>query len=230
MSPDRSSARDPEPWHAVAADRLRRHEWVQEARAIAGSPRDDEAAGLGPATIQVVPTPAGIDALRRRGKAGVAAVLGRHLRDSGVAIPPMANWQLLEELPGPGQQSGSRQACRDGMPIVSELALDAGATALTCRLQIPCDLPVFRGHFRHLPIVPGVTQVGWAVGLATAHGLVAGEFLGITSVKFRRLVQPGMRLAAQLWQDGDPRRLRFCFEVPGTIVTTGRLRFGAAHD
>ena len=229
MSPARSSACDPEPWHVGVVDRLRRHEWVQDVRCVAVSPGDAGSPARPRTAILVVLAAAGVDALRRRGKAGVVEVLGRHLQGLGIAIPPAVDWQLPEELPGPGQPSASRQPSAGGMPIVTDLSLDAGPTALTCRLRIPCELPVFRGHFRHMPIVPGVTQVGWAVELATAHGLVEGEFSGITAVKFRRLVQPGMQLVVQLWRDGDPRRLRFCFEVPGTIVTTGRLRFGAGH-
>lgn len=199
---------------------------MQDARFVAASPGNVHPAESPRATILVVPAPAGVNALRRSGKSGVAAMLDRHLQDSGVAIPPAVDWQLLERLPEPAQPS-SPQAREDGMPIVSELSLSSGQ--LTCLLRIPYDLPIFRGHFQHVPIVPGVVQVGWVVELATAHGLVEGEFTGITTVKFRRLVQPGMQLSARLLQDGDAGRLRFGFEVPGTLVTSGRLRFGVGR-
>jgi len=116
------------------------------------------------------------------------------------------------------------------MPVISELALGADLQSLTCRLLVPDDLPIFRGHFPTVPIVPGVVQIGWAVELARAHGLVTGRFKGITTAKFRRLVQPGMSLAARLEQGAPTGQLQFRYEFGGAVISTGRLQFGIDHD
>ena len=116
------------------------------------------------------------------------------------------------------------------MPVISDLAADPGLRSLSCRILVPLDLPVFRGHFPTTPIVPGVIQVGWAVELARAHGLSRGRFTGISSAKFRRLVQPGMRLAARLEPGTRQGLLQFRFESGNAIVSTGRLQFGDGRD
>lgn len=116
------------------------------------------------------------------------------------------------------------------MPVISELALDADSQSLNCRFLVPADLPVFRGHFPGVPIVPGVMQVGWAVELARAHGLVTGPCTGIITAKFRRLVMPGMRLVARMEPGATAGQLHFKYECEGAAVTTGRLQFGRCHD
>ncbi len=116
------------------------------------------------------------------------------------------------------------------MPVIGELALDADSQSLKCSFLVPADLPIFRGHFPEVPIVPGVMQVGWAVELARAHGLVTGPCMGIITAKFRRLLQPGMRLEARLARSAPAGRLHFEYECEGAVVSTGRLQFGGGHD
>jgi len=113
------------------------------------------------------------------------------------------------------------------MPAIGELALDADARSLNCSFVVHADLTIFRGHFPGVPIVPGVMQVGWAVELARTHGLVTGRCTGIISAKFRRLVQPGMRLEARLERGAPAGQLHFKYECEGAVVSTGRLQFGA---
>jgi 3-hydroxymyristoyl/3-hydroxydecanoyl-(acyl carrier protein) dehydratase len=116
------------------------------------------------------------------------------------------------------------------LPLVSDLSLDRAARSLSCRLQVPTDLAVFRGHFPGAAIVPGVMQVGWIVELAREHGLVNGRFAGIGTVKFRRLVRPGMRLLAHLGPGSRPGQLDFSCEAGAEVITAGRLLFAPDHD
>jgi 3-hydroxymyristoyl/3-hydroxydecanoyl-(acyl carrier protein) dehydratase len=116
------------------------------------------------------------------------------------------------------------------MPVISELAVDADARSLSCLLLVPRDLPVFRGHFPGVPIVPGVMQVGWAVELARGNGLAQGPLVGIGIAKFRRILRPGMRLDARVGQGAMPGQLHFSYALDGTIVSSGRLQFGVGHD
>jgi len=206
----------------MIAARLRVHEWVQDARAfmLDGADRG----GAGPVFVQVVPSGEGLRALRRRGKAYLVAAWERDLRNSGLACDAGVAWRLVEELLTSAQAPPESSSWPDWMPIISDLELDRSALALRCRLRVPYDLPIFRGHFPSVPIVPGVLQVGWAIELARAHGLAAGRFCGISMVKFRRIVQPGMCLAARLATGQQNRQLQYSYELDGTVVTTGRLQ------
>ena len=204
------------------AARLRVHEWVRDARAfmLEGADRGD----AGSVYVLVVPSADGLRVLRRRGKAYLVAAWERDLRDSGLTRDAGVAWHLVEELVTLVQTPSARSTQPDWMPIVSDLELDRSELALRCRLQVPYDLPIFRGHFPSVPIVPGVLQVGWAIELARAHGLAAGRCRGISMVKFRRIVQPGMCLAARLATGQQNRQLQFSYELDGTVVTTGRLQ------
>jgi 3-hydroxymyristoyl/3-hydroxydecanoyl-(acyl carrier protein) dehydratase len=159
----------------------------------------------------------------------MVAAWERDLQDSGLAVAARAEWHL-DEAPG---TAGSARApfatLPDWMPIVSALELDRSARRLACRLLVPYDLAIFRGHFPSTPIVPGVLQVGWAVELAREHALADGRCRGISTVKFRRIVQPGMCLGARV--EGGPRdnELQFTYEMDGAVITTGRLRVGGGR-
>jgi 3-hydroxymyristoyl/3-hydroxydecanoyl-(acyl carrier protein) dehydratase len=97
---------------------------------------------------------------------------------------------------------------------------------LTGRLRVPCELPIFAGHFPAMPIVPGVVQLGWVAELAQAHGLAAGPFAGIASAKFRRILQPGVELQVRLQPGRLVGEVQFELKARDFVVSCGRLRFG----
>jgi len=130
---------------------------------------------------------------------------------------------------GCGADSGERPSAPYSMPVVSRVAVDDARRILVCELLVPHDLRIFHGHFPAVPIVPGVVQVGWVVELARQHGVAAGRCFGIVTAKFRRLVQPGMRLAARIEAGPGAGQCQFTFELDGAAVATGRLQFGPGH-
>jgi 3-hydroxymyristoyl/3-hydroxydecanoyl-(acyl carrier protein) dehydratase len=97
---------------------------------------------------------------------------------------------------------------------------------LTGHFRVPCDLPIFAGHFPAMPIVPGVVQLGWVAELAHAHGLAAGPFVGIVSAKFRRILRPGVELQVRLQPGRSEGEVQFELKALGVVVSSGRLRFG----
>jgi 3-hydroxymyristoyl/3-hydroxydecanoyl-(acyl carrier protein) dehydratase len=196
--------------------RVRTHEWVNDARLFGR-------------WMLVVPSVTGVRALRRHGKRHLTAAWQDHVGTKPPCEPLPLQWRLLETLPPPGSSAEERcvQPLRD--PVVSEIELGAGCS-LHCRVRMPYDLAIFDGHFPAIPIVPGVVQVGWAVGLARSHLQLGGDFSGIAATKFRRLVQPGMSLALTLDHQPGSGQLRFDYSYDGAVVSTGRVLFGSADD
>jgi len=194
--------------------RVRAHEWVDDARLFGG-------------WMLVVPSVSGARALRRHGKRHLTAAWQGHAGPSPPGEPLPLQWRLLEALPPPDGSAEERcvHPLRD--PILSEIEPGAGCS-LRCRLRVPYDLAIFDGHFPAIPIVPGVVQVGWAIGLARSHLPLGGNFSGITATKFRRLVQPGMSLVLTLDVQPGSRQLRFDYSFDGAVVSTGRVLFGSA--
>jgi 3-hydroxymyristoyl/3-hydroxydecanoyl-(acyl carrier protein) dehydratase len=230
VSRDIATRKEPEPRLENIEARLRTHDWVQDARLIFLSSGGSGNGHPERATALLVPSVEGTRTLRHRGKEHLIAELVRYVALPTVASAAGIDWRLIEALPAPGQEATAAVARSAQMPIVSDLVLDSGSRSLTCRLRVPYDMPVYNGHFPAVPIVPGVVLVGWAVELACIHGLVTGRVAGISAAKFRRIVQPGMSLAARLEYGARAGQLQFGYELGGTEVTTGRVRFEACHE
>jgi 3-hydroxymyristoyl/3-hydroxydecanoyl-(acyl carrier protein) dehydratase len=209
---------------------LRAHHWVQAARAFAGASGPTALRGATTITALVVPSAAGVRVLRTRGKRHLVAEWEQRLLQPGIRNAPGIEWRLIEELPACAEDLARFEHRLAWMPIVSDVVPDPAAAALECRLRVPYDMAIFRGHFPSAPIVPGVMQVGWAVELARAHGLGDGVLTGIGAAKFRRVVRPGMCLVARLERGEPPRQVHFRYRQGDTVVATGRLRFGAGRD
>lgn len=179
--------------------------------------------------VEVVPSAAGVRALRCMGKGSLVAAWTRHLAEAHPAVVRPVTWRLVEEVAG-GDPAAVRPDGTPRTPAISEVNCDDAARSLACRMHIPYELEVFAGHFPTVPVVPGVLQIGWAIALARQHLHVTDRFKGIGTAKFRRLVQPGMLLDLRLQYARDAGQLRFEYSLRQASVSLGRLLFGAAHE
>lgn len=211
------------------ASRLRAHSWVRDARLFLRADAEAQGKDPGRPAVLVVPSAEGVRALRLGGKQRLLAawepVLGRadHPQATGFDL-----W-LVDVLPPAGREAEGLAEASRTLPTISDLVHDAKPASLTCRMRVPYELPVFRGHFPSRPIVPGVVQIGWAVEIARDQGIVRGPFAGVSSAKFRRVLQPGMSLGLRLDCDDRSRQLRFEYSVGSMVVSGGRVHFGGAH-
>ena len=208
---------------------LRAHPWVRDARVVeraraAGGDAESERP-----TALVVPSDEGVRALRLGGKQRLIAAWEAVLSCAGQPRSMGPDLWLVDALPPAGRESEAVAQASRTEPMVSGFVRDATSPSLSCSLRVPYELPVLRGHFPARPIVPGVVQVGWAVDIARAQGLVSGTFAGIASVKFRRILQPGMNLGLRLDGEDGSRQLRFEYLLGSTVVSGGRVQFGDAH-
>ncbi len=192
------------------------HEWVAEARLFGR-------------WMLVVPSATGVRVLRRYGKRHLVAAWQDCVGTESLAATAPLEWRLLETLPPPGSEAeaGCSEPVRG--PVVTGL-MRRGGGGLGCSVRVPYDLAIFDGHFPTIPILPGVVQVDWAVGLARTHLRAGGRFNGITATKFRRLVQPGMNLALTLEHRLESGELRFEYLLGEGLVSAGRVLFRATDD
>ena len=230
MSPVLAIPEEPDHRLDDIAARLKAHDWVQDALALAAAARTGGGRRATKTTVLVVPSAAGVRVLRTRGKRHLVAEWEHDLIRHRLGTAAALDWRLVEG-PAVGPQVPARVEGRPAwMPIVSDLVPDPAGGGLDCRLRVPYDMAIFRGHFPSAPIVPGVMQVGWAVELARAHGLARGPLTGIGATKFRRMLRPGMCLDARLERDARSGQVHFRYTCGHTVVSTGRLQFGAGHD
>jgi hypothetical protein len=196
----------------ITAEPVAAHPWVAAA-CVELQPRFRN---LPVATVRIVPSVAGVAALRSRGKAAVVAVLAGLSPD--LPTDPRA-WRLVEDLDDvvAAEVDHLNRAHLRSVRLTSDCALDAF-------LVVPYDLRIFDGHFQSVPIVPGMLQIGWALTLTKCHIAGVGRCRGIVAVKFRRLVRPGMEMRLTLQWLLSKRELRFEFADHEAVISCGRLR------
>lgn len=96
------------------------------------------------------------------------------------------------------------------------------------RKRIDPDLPLFRGHFPHKPIFPGVLQCeaalqAGAILISRIETLPAGHVpvaTRINNVKFRRIVSPGETIDIEVELT---ERLANAFFMTGKISVDGQV-------
>lgn len=192
----------------VVATPVLEHPWLLAAR-VSHAPRQQT-------TVRVVPSPCGVTALRQQGKACVVAMLAA--QHPHLPTAPEA-WRIVDDL-----DDASLDASDDrNEPRVRRIAV-AGPGQLDVDLVVPYDLRVFAGHFQALPLLPGVVQIAWALELAQRHLAGVGRFRGITAVKFRRPVRPGMPLQLALRWTAAACELTFEYRHGAMIASIGRIR------
>jgi 3-hydroxymyristoyl/3-hydroxydecanoyl-(acyl carrier protein) dehydratase len=105
--------------------------------------------------------------------------------------------------------------------------LERRADGLRLHFVVSAELEYFDGHFREVPVLPGVVQIGWALELARLHLEAAvpamERFHSLAAVKFMRVIQPGASVWLRLQvQDGE---LHFEYRAGDDTCSTGRVLF-----
>ncbi|HJO24264.1 MAG: polyketide synthase dehydratase domain-containing protein [Myxococcota bacterium] len=121
-------------------------------------------------------------------------------------------------------QEGSGKTCE---PIVEDE--HRGERRLERRLRVPEDLVFLEGHFAGFPVVPGVVQLGWAIGAAAALLGHPPAVRCLEALKFPTLLRPGDVVRLTVESDGDGRRLRFeirSADAAECIFASGRCELG----
>lgn len=101
------------------------------------------------------------------------------------------------------------------------------AEGIVLALRIPEGLAYFSGHFDEVAIVPGVTQIQWAVHYARQYLALNRIFSHMEVVKFKELLLPGQRLELTLHYQRTGCKLNFCYRSETTEYSSGRIYF---HD
>jgi acyl-coenzyme A synthetase/AMP-(fatty) acid ligase len=94
---------------------------------------------------------------------------------------------------------------------------------LTLHLEVPLDLVQFSGHFPGTPVVPGVVQIEWAMGLARRHLWPSLGFHGMEALKFQQLLRPGDAVALSLSWHPARGKLYFEYRLAGQPCSSGRI-------
>lgn len=211
--------------------KLCKSEWVAEAAVIVLEKSYREELGA-----VIVLTKQGIKQLNALGK----VVLKRELREAlsryfhPVVIP--RKWRFIEVIPtnAQGKRLDSQlrryfaQAEKPLLgPIRQPIILRKDVTedrAEYC-LQIPSNLAYFEGHFKGMPLVPGVVQLNWVVGFAKTDLGLQGSISQGDQIKFTNFMKPNDDVSLSLKYNPEKSSLSFSYKSNEIAYSSGRLTF-----
>jgi 3-hydroxymyristoyl/3-hydroxydecanoyl-(acyl carrier protein) dehydratase len=111
-------------------------------------------------------------------------------------------------------------------PIVRAVAAEPGR--VTLQLELPADLPCFRGHYPGFPILAGVVQIDWVMQLAVAHLQCDRPSATDFRIKFKRIIAPGTPLTLLLCHDEVRHRLEFVYRSRDQVASEGRVTLSSS--
>jgi hypothetical protein len=117
---------------------------------------------------------------------------------------------------------GRTLAGKDNKPGI--LSWLSGSNQNRLLLAVGAEVVYFRGHFPGNPVLPGITQLHWAVGVAMSlfrFGEVPRE---IKRLKFRNIIRPSSVLELVL-ENRNTHQVEFRFASCGQVHSTGCLCF-----
>jgi acyl-CoA synthetase (AMP-forming)/AMP-acid ligase II len=207
--------------------RLREHPAVEEAALVLV----DDGPGEPRVAAVVVPSAAGRARYEAAGRRAVGRELSEHLaRDFDRVLLPRA-WRVVDALPRDAQGKTSVRALR---ALVSDvrtrpevLAMGREPGAIVVEWRIPPDLAQLEGHFPGHPVVAGVVQVQWVMGVLEELLGEAPRLESLEALKFHDVLGPGVRARLRLETEDACTRFRFQLvdaDRPERIFSSGRGR------
>ncbi|OJT18124.1 4-coumarate--CoA ligase [Archangium sp. Cb G35] len=181
--------------------------------------------------VVAVPSEAGWKLHGEGGKRALNQALRQQLtsRFEPSAFP--RRFRYLEAMPVNSQGKSTEAALAalfdPRRPRARVLEQSAGRALLT--LEASADSPYFEGHFPGTPILPGVTQVHWAIHFGRELFTLPPDFLRLAALKFQRVIQPGTSLTLELTWKKERGSLDFKLTSDAGVHASGRIVFGGAN-
>ncbi|WP_339515924.1 AMP-binding protein [Pseudomonas sp. RL_15y_Pfl2_60] len=202
---------------------LSSHAWVSDARV---GVLQQGRAFLG---ALIALSPAGLHALRNRGRRVVTQALRNHLGEHVEPIALPRRWRLAAELPynSQGKLAQSQIEQLLAAPRTTQITpetITENNNEFLLTLRVPVDLAHFSGHFANTPVVPGVVQIDWVMGLSRQLlKTLPPRFAGMEVLKFQQLMRPGDAIELSLRFDTNRGKLYFAFTQNNAACSSGRI-------
>lgn len=200
---------------SAIATTLGTHPWVAHA-------------AVGEAGVWLMLNAEGVATLRRQGRQACVDALREYLADQALGAP--THWRLCDRWNA--DQSTTQIDALLAQPLPEHPLLLADHTQdheSSLELLIPLDLRHFADHFPHLPVLPGVVQLAWALAFAAARLGTPKACRRMEMLKFQRLLRPGDCVQLQLRHEATAHRLHFAYRIGDIEASSGRFAWEAAH-
>lgn len=203
---------------------LLRTKFVSEVRVIALS---GHRLNLG---VVAVPNEIGWELYNKSGKAALNAELRAALGNVAESSALPRRFRFLWAMPSNSSGKSTDAALqkifdprRPNARLIARSQLNA-----TFEISIFENLLFFEGHFSEFAILPGVTQIEWAIVFGNEIFDIPPYFLGMSSVKFQRVITPNKLLTLELAFDANSGVLSFTYSANEQKFSSGRISFGTS--
>ncbi|MCF1427579.1 MAG: 3-hydroxyacyl-ACP dehydratase [Shewanella sp.] len=112
------------------------------------------------------------------------------------------------------------------MARVLPTPLTTEVTGHSARVELAPDatLTDFQGHFEQFSLLPGVTQIDWAIRFACQLLATPQKFCGMEVIKFQKPIKPGMQVTLELNWLADKNKLTFSYNSAKGMHSSGRIK------
>ena len=116
----------------------------------------------------------------------------------------------------------AKQIMQQRKATILEQQISANKAILT--LQIDAEIADFEGHFLKYPLLPGVTQIDWAIFYGKKLLNTGTRFAGMEVIKFQEPILPNSIVLLTLTWDAEKQKLHFTYNSESSQYSSGRIK------
>ena len=176
----------------------------------------------------VVLSEAGRAQLRELGKSRFDRQMRQCLSTSLDHFALPRRWRYLSAMPYNAMgkiTSADILRCFERQALPPFVVATRSAKEMVLTLSLRDCMQAFDGHFPELLILPGVTQVDWALRLAQRYFSIAGRFSGLRQLKFLRIMRPDDDVSLTLRFLPEKKVVRFTYASANEVCSQGQALF-----
>lgn len=110
---------------------------------------------------------------------------------------------------------------KSSLPTI--ISLEHEDDSAVWRLNIDARLDYFKGHFPEQAVLPGVTQLDWAIKLGCAHFGYSPEVASLEVIKFQQLMLPDTQVNLTISHNLSKAKLTFAYSDGDKRFASGRI-------
>ena len=169
----------------------------------------------------------GIQAFHTHQRVGLINLLKQELRGTFESLAIPRRWRFVTEVARNEQDKVSHQtllSILESKPVVEHAQIqteEQTTNTVLLKLHIPKELIYFEGHFPSEPILPGVTQIDWAVRYTQKYFGKHLIFEGLKQLKFSQVIRPEFDVQLHLQHDEYKQQTVFQYTSEQGVHASG---------
>ncbi|MCL1066227.1 thioester dehydrase [Shewanella olleyana] len=111
--------------------------------------------------------------------------------------------------------------------IIAQQTTDEG---ICWQIFVAADLDYFKGHFDEQAVLPGVTQLDWAIQLGCQAFGYQTEVASLEVLKFQQLMLPDSQVELFISHNPEKSKLTFSYRDGDKRYASGRIALATTQD